>query len=258
MKSPSSPLKLIASGLAVASLLCLPATTLAVGYSFHVDSSQSYIDASGNAFGLNFGPQAAGAMRSYFGGNLAVDLTAGVFTFTGGSAITGINNPAGPFSSVPYPGGPWPGNYGVTAGPTFIPGYNFVLINGVYGGMVLDLVGGTTQNGAALTGVTDTWTAGTLTWGAANAIVPTGPWTPIGGGASGMAGVSGANTSAALASYDGYTLTLPITFHTTGSNRYEDWTGQIVAVIPEPSTLALAGLGLLGVFGLQSRRSRSL
>jgi hypothetical protein len=251
-------LKLITASLAVTSLLCLPATTHAEGYMFHLNSSQSYLDASGNAFGLNFGPQAAGSMRSYFSGTLAVDLTAGVFTFTGGSSMVGLINPAGPFSSVPYPGGPWPGNYGVTAGPTFIPGYNFVLINGVYTGMTLDLTTGTAQNGVALTGVTDKWTAGTLLWGAANAIVPAGPYTPIGGGASGMAGVFGANTSAALASFDGYTLTLPITFHTTGSNRYEDWTGQIVAVIPEPSTLVLAGLGLLGLVGLQSRRSRSL
>jgi hypothetical protein len=256
MKRPSSSLKLIAASLAVASLLCLPAITRAELIPFHLNSSQSYLDASGNAFGLNFGPQAPGSMRSYFGGTMLVDLTAGVFTFSGGSSIVGLLNPAGPFSSVPYPGGPWPGNYGVTAGPTFIPGYNFVLINGVYTGMTLDLTTGTAQNGVAPTGMTDTWTGGTLIWGAANALVPTGPYTPIGGGASGMAGVFGANTSAALASFDGYTLTLPITFHTTGSNRYEDWTGQLVATIPEPSSLALAGIGLLGLVGLQFRRSR--
>jgi len=216
----------------------------------------SYLDASGNAFGLNFGPQATGSMRSYFSGILAADYTAGVFTFTGGSSIVGLLNPAGPFSSDPYPGGPWPGNYGVTAGPTFLPGYNFVLINGVYTGMTLDITTGTAQNGVAPAGMTELWTGGTLIWGAANSTLPTGPWTPIGGGASGMAGVSGPNTSAALASFDGYTLTLPITFHTTGSNRYEDWTGQLVAVIPEPSTLALAGLGLLGLIGLQRRSGR--
>ena len=122
--------------------------------------------------------------------------------------------------------------------------------------MTLDLTTGTAQNGIAPTGVTDKWTGGTLIWGAANATLPAGPYTPIGGGASGMAGVGGPNTSAALASFDGYTLTLPITFHTTGSNRFEDWTGQLVAVIPEPSSLALAAMGLLGLAGWQSRRSR--
>lgn len=256
MKTPFYSFKLIAAGAAVASLLCLPTVTRAVLVDFTLNSSQSYLDASGNAFGLNFGPQASGSMRSYFGGYLRADYTAGVLTFTGGSSIVGLNNPAGPFSSVPYPGGPWAGNYGVTAGPTFIPGYNFVVVNGVYTGMTLDLTGGTAQNGVAPTGVTDQWTAGTLIWGAANAIVPAGPYTPIGGGASSMVGVNGPNTSAALVSFDGYNLTLPITFHTTGSNRYEDWTGQLVAVIPEPSTLAVVGMGLLGLVGSQLRRSR--
>jgi hypothetical protein len=122
--------------------------------------------------------------------------------------------------------------------------------------MTLDLTAGTAQNGVAPTGMTDTWTAGNLLWGAANATLPAGPYTPIAGGASSMVGVFGPNTSASLASWDGNTLTLPITFHTTGSNRFEDWTGQLVATIPEPSTLALAGLGLLGLAGLQFRRSR--
>src|SRR5512147_2192945 len=112
MKTPSPSLRLIAASFAVASLLCLPLPGRAVSVTMSLNSSQSYLDASGNAFGLNFGPQAPGAMRSYFGGYIVADYTAGVFTFSGGSAITGINNPAGPFSSVPYPGGPWPGNYG--------------------------------------------------------------------------------------------------------------------------------------------------
>jgi hypothetical protein len=256
MKNPFSSLKLVAATLTVSLLLCLPAITHAASTTLYLDSSLSYITASGNGFGLPFGPQAAGSMTAYYSGVIAADFNAGVFTFTGGSLITALNNPAGPFSSDPYPGGPWPGNYGVTAGPTFIPGYNFVLINGVYTGMTLDLTTGTAQNGVAPSGVTDKWTAGTLIWGAANAVVPTGPFTPVDGGSSSMADVSGANTSAALASFDGTTLTLPITFHTTGANRSEDWTGQLVATIPEPSMLALGSIGLFGLAGLQFLRSR--
>ncbi len=258
METRFSMSKLLATSLAVASLLCLPAIAPASPVTLNVNSGLSYIDASGNAFGLAFGPQAPGAMRSYFNGTIAADLTAGVFTFSGGSSIVGLNNPAGPFTSAPFPlGGPylWPGNYGVTAGPTFIPGYNFVVINGVYTGMTLDLTAGTAQNGVAPAGMTDKWTAGSLIWGAANAVVPAGPYTPIAGGNSSMAGISGPNTAAALASWDGNTLTLPITFHTTGSNRAEDWTGQLVATIPEPSAMVLAGLGLLGLAGLRFRRS---
>ena len=256
MKNPLSSLRLVAATLTVSSLLCLPAITRAAPVALYLNSSLSYLDASGNGFGLPFGPQTTGSLRAYYSGIIAADYTAGVFTFTGGSLITALNNPAGPFSSAPYPGGPWAGNYGVTAGPTFIPTYNFVVINGVYGGLTLDLTSGTAKNGVAPTGVTDTWTGGTLNWGAANAVVLADPYAPLSGGASSMAGVSGANTSAALVTFDGTTLTMPITFHTTGSNRFEDWSGVLVATIPEPSTVALAVIGVLGLAGFQFLRSR--
>ena len=165
MKTPFSLLKLVAATLAVTSVLCVPTTTRADRIALYLDSSQSYLDASGNAFGLNFGPQATGAMRANYSGIIAADYNAGVFTFTGGSLITALNNPAGPFSSDPYPGGPWAGNYGVTAGPTFVPTFNFVIVNGVYTGMSLDLTAGTAQDGIAPSGVTDQWTGGTLILG---------------------------------------------------------------------------------------------
>ncbi|MCX6917323.1 MAG: PEP-CTERM sorting domain-containing protein [Verrucomicrobia bacterium] len=259
MKNPFPTVKLIIASLAIASLLCLPAVTRADPVTLTLNSSLSYINASGAAFGLPYGGQAPGGMAASYSGSMVADLTAGVFTFSGGSSIVGIVNPAGPFSTDPYPGGPYAGNYGVTAGPTFITGYGYVIVNGVYGGMTLDLTTGTAQNGAAPVGMTDAWTAGTLTWGAANSALPFGPWNPVGGGVALMGGISGPDTSATLASWDGTTLILPITFHTTGSNRYEDWSGQLVATlseVPEPSTLALAGMGMLVLAGLQFSRSR--
>jgi hypothetical protein len=239
-------------GLGVGALLCASISAQAATVTLNLDSTQSYLDATGNAFTLNFGPQGAGSMRDYFGGTITADLTAGVFTFTGGSSIVGLLNPAGPFIIAPTPGGPIPGNYGVKAGPTFITGYGLVTVNGSYGGMALDLTGGgTAQNGLASSGLTPTWTAGVLTWGAYGG----GGATPIGGGTSSLVGVNGPNTSASLVSWDGNTLILPVTFHTTGSNRYEDWTGQLVAVVPEPSSLVLVGFGLLGLVSFRRLRT---
>lgn len=261
MKNPFPTLRLIIAGVAVTSLLCVPAVTRADPVAFTVDSTQSFITSSGSAFGLAFAPQAAGAVTAFYGGTLFADYNpgSGVFTFSGGAGtmISGINNPVGPFSVSPYPAGPLPGQYGVTAGPTFVVGYGFVLVNGVYSGMTLDLTSGTAQNGVAPAGMTDKWTAGTLTYGAGVGASPAGPFTLAGGGPSSMANISGANTSASLVSFNGTTLIIPIAFHTTGSNRFEDWSGQLVfTAVPEPSTLALAGLGFLGLAGLKFSRSR--
>jgi hypothetical protein len=251
MKKRFSPFKGIAASFAIASLLCLPAITHATPVTLTLDSSQSYLNMSGNAFTLSYGPQAEGSMTAFYGGTIAADLTAGVFTFTGGSSIVGMNNPAGPFVTSPFPGGPYPGNYGVTASG-FVTGIGAAIINGDLTGVSLDLATGTAQNGLAPSGMTDLWTAGSLIWGA---LTDLGPF----GDNASMAGIYGSDTSAALVSWNGTQLILPITFHTTGANRYEDWSGQLVANIsevPEPSTLALAGMGLLGLLGLQFSRSR--
>jgi hypothetical protein len=114
-------------------------------------------------------------------------------------------------------------------------------LNAAYRSLTFDITGGTATDGAAPAGMNLGFTAGHLDWGAV-----VSPNTPF-GGTSSMVGVAGANTAATSVSFDGNTLRLPITLHTIGSNRFEDWTGTLVAVIPEPSsaTLALVGFGLL-------------
>ncbi len=212
-------------------------------YSFNVDPNLSSLTLSGAAFGLPVSAQSghAGSLLDAWSGTIAVDYTGSTITFLGGgSLIAALNTPAlPPFSTAPNPGTGGTDNYGVF-GSGLVTGVGLVTgLNGAYRSLVLDLTSGTAVNGSAPSGVNLAFTAGHLDWGA---IVS--PNTPF-GGTSSMVGVNGADTSGSLVSFDGTTLVLPVQLHTVGSNRFEDWTGQIVAVIPEPSflSLALAGLG---------------
>ena len=73
MKNPLPSLRLVAATLTVSSLLCLPAITRADPVALYLNSSLSYLDANGVAFGLNFAPQAAGSTRAYYSGIIAAD-----------------------------------------------------------------------------------------------------------------------------------------------------------------------------------------
>ena len=246
MRNPQFQLKLISGALALAAALTLPTSTNAATVTFNINSSLSSLTMSGAAFGLPISGQGgnANALVDSWSGTITADLTAGVLTFTGGSVITAVLNPLTPFSTFPNPGAGGVDNYGVF-GSGLVSGVGLVLqLNGAYRSLSLDITSGTAANGVAPTGMNMAFTGGQLSWGAVVA-----PNTPAGGNSS-MVGITGLNTDANLASLSlgtglfGDTLTLPVTFHTIGSNRFEDWTGTIVAVVPEPSTLALTGLAL--------------
>lgn len=250
MKITPNSIKLTAGSVAVATLLCLPVSTPAAPVTLTVNSSLSSITLAGNAFTLNYQQQAAGSLLDAFSGTIVANEVGGVLTFSGSSSITGVMG--GPWATSPYPGGPYAGNYGVTNGPAFVPPYGIVTLNGTYTGLTLDLTGGSVQNALPSSGLVETWTAGTLIWGA-----NTSGYGPQ-GGTSSMVGVTTAgDTSATAVTWDGTTLTLPVQFHTIGSNRYEDWSGVLVAtvVVPEPTSLGLALLGLGLLAAKKARRN---
>ncbi len=217
----------------------------------NVDPVLSSLTLSGSAFGLTYLQQNPGALTANYSGTITGDLTGGVFTFTGGSSVAANINPSGPFTVAPNPIGTESGNYGVTASGVVI-GIGDAFINGVYKNLVIDITAGTAANNVTFSGATLNFTAGVLDFGAANTANPS---VPIAGGTSNLVNVNGSNTSAALASWNGTTLTLPVVFQTIGSNRIENWSGTIVAnVVPEPSSTSL--LTLVSLFGCFRSRSR--
>jgi hypothetical protein len=233
-------------GLTIA-LVFVTFSSRATPVAFYIDSSASSLTLSGEAFGLAVTEQSVGSLADYWGGILAVDLTGGVLTFAGGSTITAALNPSNPFSTFPNPGTGGVDNYGVFASG-LVSGIGLVTqLNGAYRSLVFDITSGTAENGQAPSGMNFEFTGGHLDWGAI--VSPSTPY----GGTSSMVGVAALDTAVGLATFDGFTLTLPVQLHTLGSNRYEDWAGTIVAVIPEPSSVALSLVGL----GLLAARARA-
>lgn len=237
------------SAATVAALVSLAPASRAGTMTLTVDSSESSLTLSGMAFGLPFTAQTSGSMVDAVSGTLQANLSGGVLTFSGGSAITLMANPAGPFSTAPNPIGSEAGNFGVSANG-FITGYGAASVNGVYRGMTFDITAGTAQNGVAPTGETFTLTAGTLDYG----ITLNGLGQSL---SASLVGVGGQNTATTVASFDGSVLTLPVQIDTGAyANREEEYVGTLVAtVVPEPSAPALAGMGVVGFALWRFRRS---
>ncbi len=247
MNTKKSPRVAFAGGTAAA-LLFLSLPLHADALTFTVDPTRSALTLSGSAFALPFTPQGgnAQALVTSYAGTIQANLSAGVLTFTGGSAITGQLNPGHPFT----PAGTGTDNYGVAASG-FVPGFGVATISGAYRDFTLDITAGTAQNGLAAAGMSLSLTAGKLDYSGSLS------------GTSSLVGAGGANTSAGLVSLTsagGFdTLSLPVHFQITGSNRVQEWDGTLVAVapVPEPSSLAFIGLGLAGLaYGARRQSAR--
>jgi hypothetical protein len=248
-----------AAPLAAVALSCLASPTLAQ-ISYNIADASTSLTLSGTALGGTYGGQGGNPLTlvDHWSGNIwLTETTPGNYTFSG--SITADLNPLTPF--LPAGGGTPPvlggtDNYGAyTLALGFYPLYT------AYRDMTVSITGGNAVQGgsAPVTGMNLGLTAGHLDFDAPSI---TGYRGTV--GLSSWVSPSGANTSSGsvLLSADGSTLTVPVTFATESYNAgiyggvFETWTGTLVAVIPEPSSVALVGLGLAALAARNARRGK--
>jgi hypothetical protein len=237
-------LKSPACALALAGAVALSTSARAASVTYKVVGDGSSLTLSGSVEGFPANPQSPGADVARWSGVITGDLTGGVFTFTGGSSITALVNPAGPFSTAPYVSVPGGDNYGVIAAGNLGFPYGNSTVRAAYRHLTLDIVTGTATHGGVPTGMTFRFVGESrLDYGVQTQFLGNT------GGVTLLDGVNGTNTSPSLVSLDpatGYsTLALPVRFQTTGdNNRVENWTGTITALAaPSPATLNITRNG---------------
>jgi hypothetical protein len=214
--------------------LALTSASRAATVTYTIISDLSFLTMTGEVIGTPVTPQAPGADIAYYQGTITGDLTAGVLTFSGGSIIDALANPAGPFqlNTVGVED-----NYGVAAGAIPV----------AFRDIAMDITTGTLQDGLAPAGM-DLPVSFVIN-------------SPLSSGASAD---NTPNTTAVAASLvtagNIETLTIPILRNSgEGGALHIILDGQLVAsrVVPEPSSVALLGLGSVVSLGLAWRRRRS-
>ena len=227
---------------------CELASSASVTYT--IDPQQSSLALSGfigtaNNSVFGFVELAPGSLSTSYGGTITGNLSGGTLTFSGGSAVTGLENPLPPFNPTTPAGVDNYGAFTFALGPSIAENRLF--------NIVLDLTGGSATSGSPST-------ATFAYLNSSQAITPfvngNNPYTLTGAQSSSSPSLVQIQTVGVIE-----TLTLPVRLSNIvngtpqpGTLLYTTLEGTIVAsrVVPEPGVA-----GVLALVGALSLRSRS-
>ncbi len=200
---------------------------------YDIDVSLSGLALSATFLGQPVIPQVAGSLFDFWEGTITGDLTNGTLTFSGGSSVVAIANPAAPF----LPLGPGMDNYSGQ-----VPAFGAVA---AYRDLAFGFTSGSVTHGVAPMGTSTV----TMLSGRSDYFLA-----PATTGNSMLAGDAWPNQSTTLVSIQELagveTLRLPVRFtFTSGSGPTQTFDGTLIATrpVPEPATgvLLFAGLAFL-------------
>ncbi len=262
---------LLRRALVVAVALCLFASS-AQAARLTVDPNQSFLAISGNIDASSVGgpsyanlpylEQATGSMTATYAGWVDIDLQPGTIQLLPGSnmvaATTGIWAPAdpGPGNGDPS-GGASPANYGISIPQLgVLAEYNTLRLD--FGALAYSIP----STPMALSGPSFDLTGQAMSFSTGRSALVSG----LGNDASDVSGFPTifSTNGADVGTWDGTTLTIPVhstvTYEISSSPLIYNtvqFTGQIVAVIPEPSTMIMAGLGVFGLVAVGYRKRKA-
>ena len=224
---------------AAAALLGCPLADAAL-VTYDINEALSGLTLSGTFLGQPIVAQSPGSLFDLWDGTITGDLVSGTLTFSGGSSVVALANPAGPFGPV----GSGVENYGGQ-----VPAFSAVA---AARDMVFDFTSGSVTHGVSAAG---TSTVTTLV-GRSDYFVA-----PATSGSSSFVGAVALNQSPGIVSIAELagveTMSLPLSFTYASSNGLvQTFAGTLVATrtVPEPTSALLAAAGVAIV---ATRRLRS-
>jgi len=223
--------------------------------SYTIDPVRSTLVMTGDLLGLApVIPQVAGSDSDTYSGTINADLAGGLLTFSGGSSITANLSAVAPFTPVANPGVDnyaFFTNVSLPASPPLAGTWNLAFRN-----IVFDITTGIAQDGVVPPASTMTLRT-TSGFASIETTSSGGPFPSSFANQNAFNSTVGAVSLTQAGGIE--TLVIPFRRESGAGGTHFIFTGNITAtrVVPEPSTMVLAGLGMIGACVAVWRKRRA-